>query len=134
MGNELTKTVELSRFHDIAQSLAAGNKLPLADLEWYILFAEKHWFHREPGTEGEVLWRNKSKQTVYNFEGVTLRITDSEISPVYMWVDYSPEDCRTVRFSREANEFLRKFEPVYEARTWQPVDQPSADRLPGALA
>ena len=35
---------DLNRFTEMAQSLAAGNKLPLSDLQWYIEFAVRHWF------------------------------------------------------------------------------------------
>lgn len=121
---------DLNRFTEMAQSLAAGNKLPLSDLQWYIEYAERHWFF--VGTH-DVRWRNKSKGTLYTFEGVTLRVTDSEISPVVLWVDFAPVDNHMVKFSREANEFLRKFEPVAEATTWEPLVA-RADRLPGALA
>lgn len=119
---------DLTRFTDIAQSLAAGNKLHLDSLQWYIDFAEHHWFFA--GVTN--MWRNKSQQTLYTFEGVTLRITDSEVAPVYLWVDYSPVENSFVKFSREANEFLRKFEPVREVSEWKAFDvQPS--RLPGAM-
>lgn len=119
---------DLRRFTEIAQSLAAGNKLTLDVLQWYIDFAEQHWFFA--GITNT--WRNKSTNTLYTFEGVTLRITDSEVSPVYLWVDYSPVENHFVKFSREANEFLRKFEPVREVNSWQAIDaQPS--RLPGAM-
>lgn len=121
---------DLNRFTEMAQSLAAGNKMPLDDLEWYTEFAERHWFFCG---RANVKWRNKSKQTIYHFEGVTLRVTDSEISPVILFVDFSPEENRAVKFSREANEFLRKFEPVVETSVWE-VATVSGDRLPGALA
>lgn len=125
---------DLNRFREIAQSLAAGNKMPVDTLEWYITFAERHWFHRDLNGP-EVKWRNKTHGTLYTFKGVTLRITDSEVSPVYLFVDYAPVDSWPVTFSREANEFLRKFEPVYEATVWQVVENhSSADRLPGAVA
>lgn len=119
----------------ISAALHAGTKLSLFDLSWYQDYCEKRWFFKDEPVP--VHWRNKNQQTIYTFRGTMLRVLDStdhdKGSPVLVHVSYSPAENPRVVFLREANEFLRKFEPVYEATTWNKVER-TTGFLPGIVA
>lgn len=135
--NAATSAEEEHRQHresNIAASLAAGVKVPVADLCFYRSRINARYFPEQPS-----YWRNRKHGTVYQAHGAEFRVTDKNHqdndrgSPLIVCVSYSPIETvwrngravfevQQVCFTRDLSAFLQKFEAVTPTSTWEAKD------------